>query len=356
MIRQLGFVGPVPQSIKKPDQRNQWRTSDWYWLLAIWGSVTGALMILLLKAAVLQPSVSQDETAAPIAPVAALAAVPRVRTMLSGQALDPLLRSSDVLSGRWQPRAAEGVTRVAVATEEVTARPAPVASAKPMAVPKRTKPESNTSAVQRPFGAPERPAEGAAAVLDPRVPATDAGLAGSSAALRTAEVPARGESGERAVSVSTVRGGTAMLSKPAATPVSVSEPSVPHGGSVKQAANAPLDGTAAVKLQARAYLAQQRADSAYRLLRPGVSEARHDVEYLALLGVAALGSARYDAASVIYERLAAFAPENERWAAGLAISQAWSAMARGERAGSDSNQTDAAKALAQLARGTLAGR
>lgn len=77
----------------------------------------------------------------------------------------------------------------------------------------------------------------------------------------------------------------------------------------------------AAKSAARRDLKQGRFFAAYQGLRPRVSEARNDVEFLGLLALAALRAGSHGEAMVLYQRLAGLQPDNGRWRAGLALSQ-----------------------------------
>jgi len=75
------------------------------------------------------------------------------------------------------------------------------------------------------------------------------------------------------------------------------------------------------KSAARRALESGRFAEAYAHLRPRVSEARRDVEYLGLLAVAAMRTGSHGEAMVLYQRLTALQPDSGRWRTGLALSQ-----------------------------------
>ena len=75
------------------------------------------------------------------------------------------------------------------------------------------------------------------------------------------------------------------------------------------------------KSRARDALRDGRFSEAYALLRPRVSDARHDSEYLGLLALAAMRLGGHGEAMVLYQRLAALEPASSRWRMGLALAQ-----------------------------------
>jgi hypothetical protein len=75
------------------------------------------------------------------------------------------------------------------------------------------------------------------------------------------------------------------------------------------------------KSRARDALRDGRFSEAYALLRPQVSEGRHDSEYLGLLALAAMRLGGHGEAMVLYQRLAALEPASSRWRMGLALAQ-----------------------------------
>ncbi|MDZ7670261.1 MAG: tetratricopeptide repeat protein [Gammaproteobacteria bacterium] len=75
------------------------------------------------------------------------------------------------------------------------------------------------------------------------------------------------------------------------------------------------------KSAARRALESGRFAEAYARLRPRVTEARHDVEYLGLLAIAAMRTGSHGEAMVLYQRLTALQPDSGRWRTGLAMSQ-----------------------------------
>lgn len=75
------------------------------------------------------------------------------------------------------------------------------------------------------------------------------------------------------------------------------------------------------KSAARRALESGRFAEAYAHLRPRVTEARRDVEYLGLLAVAAMRTGSHGEAMVLYQRLTALQPDSGRWRTGLALSQ-----------------------------------
>ena len=77
------------------------------------------------------------------------------------------------------------------------------------------------------------------------------------------------------------------------------------------------------KRDARAAMAEGRFAEAYQQLRPGVADARDDVEYLALLALAALHIEAADEAAVLYLHLVELQPAEARWRAGLDLAMRW---------------------------------
>ena len=207
--------------------------------------------------------------------------------------LEKSLAASDVVSGRWQPQPApRGVEDVVspdgastqsettVVTEVETSRVASVA----------TRDTRRTDAPDVPSAAENvgsEPAESAAG-------ATSATLADVPAAADTSAHSAHatpGESGSVARLVTTPR------------PATVVDPLAP------------------LKESARAAISRNKPQHAYSLLWSRVGYGRDDVEYLALMAVAAIADQRFAEAEVVYSRLTALDAHDARWWAGLALSR-----------------------------------
>jgi len=78
---------------------------------------------------------------------------------------------------------------------------------------------------------------------------------------------------------------------------------------------------AATKSLARNALVAGEYQAAYLELRPLVSQARNDSEFLGLLALAALRVGNAREAVLLYERLIALEPDVGRWRAGLALAR-----------------------------------
>ncbi|MEZ5561260.1 MAG: hypothetical protein R3E86_22305 [Pseudomonadales bacterium] len=83
----------------------------------------------------------------------------------------------------------------------------------------------------------------------------------------------------------------------------------------------PASQTDDVKREARRLIGDDRFEQAYRVLRTSVRMARLDTEYLGLFAAVAMRTARPQEAELVYERLVALEPEQERWWTGLALAR-----------------------------------
>lgn len=76
-----------------------------------------------------------------------------------------------------------------------------------------------------------------------------------------------------------------------------------------------------VKREARQLIADGRFEQAYGVLRASLRLARLDTEYLGLFAAVAMRTARPQEAELVYERLVALEPAQERWWTGLALAR-----------------------------------